>query len=169
MIMIEENKNRLINFLADVEAKETKERIEKTKKIDEQYKFLADFADFCHKKIKPIMSEIGTHLRKINCLSPIHYIEEEDSKIGIEAPYMQMGIIVSVKDCDPNDDEKNPHIRFVGDKYTKEIQVYQSTMSYLKGWQSIMKKITYTFDTLSQEAIEKEIVESIENIISNQY
>ena len=63
--------------------------------------------------------------------------------------------------------DKFPHIMFVADKNLKRIGIHQDTIFQNGTGTAAMKEQTYTLEHLDEESIEKEILQSVENILMN--
>ncbi len=168
--MKEENKNRLSNLLFNIKDKEEKAKIESEQRVNVQEKFLSDFETLCKDKIEPIMTDIGLLLKNNDHDVYIEYAEEgTNERHGKIQPYIMMNILRSLKDFHLFEPKKYPHIQFVGDKSSQEVFIYESTISPSKGGQAGAKRTRYKIEILTDEIIEKEIVESVENILKDRY
>ena len=56
---------------------------------------------------------------------------------------------------------------FTADKYYKKIGIHLDTIFQNGEGTAVMKEQSYTLETLNEEIVEKEIVESIEKILTN--
>jgi len=168
--MKEENKNRLSNLLSNIKDKEEKTKIEVEKRINEQEKFLSDFETLCKDKIEPIMIDIGSLLKNNDYEVYIEYNEEgTNERKGKTQPYIMMNVLRSKKDFHLHEPRQYPHIQFIGDRSSQEIFIHESTISPSKGGQAGAKRTRYKIDILTDEIIEKEIVETVENILKSRF
>jgi len=167
MQMKEENINRLNSLFLNLKSEEQKlkESLEKQKSEDDL--FLEGFKTLCKNFIDPKMQEFRRMLRENGFGCKISFNEEIKNGLGINS---QTNIKLQIsRNVDSNfyANDKFPHIMFVADKNLKRIVVHQDTIFQNGIGIAALKEQNYTLKTLDEESVEKEILESIENILVN--
>jgi|GEM_PF-803492 len=167
MQMKEENINRLNSLFSNLKSEEQKlkESLEKQKSEDDL--FIEGFKTLCKNFIDPKMQEFRRMLRENGFGCKISFNEEIKNGLGINS---QTNIKLQIsRNVDSNfyANDKFPHIMFVADKNLKRIVVHQDTIFQNGIGIAALKEQNYTLKTLDEESVEKEILESIENILVN--
>jgi len=160
------NKSKLEEMLSkhDKIQKELKEEAEK-----QQIKvktFLDDFEEFANSKIKSIMIEIGEFIKK----------NGHDYKVTFDKEYKNdKGNFIDSRitmDIFPNGKGRGDfhnvpaHILFYADKYSEKIRMHENNIVPNGGGGSAGKKDgEYNLQNMTSDIIEKEIIDSIGNIL----
>lgn len=165
--MKEESINKLNGLFSNLKTEEQKlkESLEKQKSEDDL--FIEGFKTLCKNFIDPKMQEFRRMLRQNGFGGKITFSEENKTGLGINS---QTNIKLQIsRNVDSNfyANDKFPHIMFVADKNLKRICVHQDTIFQNGTGSAAMKEHYYTLETLNEDSVEKEILESIENILVN--
>ena len=165
--MKEENLNRLNSLFSNLKLEEEKLKESQEKQKSEEDLFVERFKILCKNLIDPKMQEFRRMLRQNGFGCKITFNEESKSGTGINAqPNIKLQISRNV-DSNFYTNNKCPHIMFTADKYYKKIGIHLDTIFQNGEGTAALKEQTYTLETLDEEAVEKEIVESIEKILIN--
>lgn len=165
--MKEENISRLNHLFHNLKTEEQKLKESLEKKKSEEDLFIEDFRMLCKNLIDPKMQEFRRMLRENGFGCKISFNEEVKNGLGIHSQtHIKLQISRNV-DSNFYANDKFPHIMFVADKNLKRIGIHQDTIFQNGTGFAAMKEQTYTFETINEEIIEKEILESIENILMN--
>lgn len=165
--MKEENINRLNALFSNLKTEEEKLQEKLAKKKSEEDLFLEGFKTLCKNFIEPKMQEFRRMLKENGFGCKLSFSEENQSSTGINAqPNIKLQISRNVASNFYAND-KFPHIMFVADKNLKRIGIHQDTIFQNGTGNAVMKDQKYTLETLDEESIEREILESIENILVN--
>lgn len=165
--MKEENVNKLNSLFSNLKTEEQKLRESLEKKKSEDDLFIEGFKKLSKNFIEPKMQEFRRMLRENGFGCKITFSEENKSGLGINS---QTNIKLQIsRNVDSNfyANDKFPHIMFLADKNLKRIGVHQDTIFQNGTGIAAMKEQTYTLETLDEDSIEREILESIENILVN--
>lgn len=165
--MKEENLNKLNSLFSNLRTEEQKLKESQEKKKSEEDLFIEGFKILCKNLIDPKMQEFRKILRQNGYGCKISMNEESKTGTGINA---QTNIKLQIaRNVDSNfyTNNKFPHIMFTADKNYKKIGIHLDTIFQNGTGTTAMKEQTYTLETLDEESIEKEIVESIEKILMN--
>lgn len=167
--MKEESKKKLDSLFTNLRTQEEKiKEVLETKKTEEE-KFIEDFESLCKNEIEPKMLEFQKMLFDNGYGCKITISEENRDLKGF---YSEPNIKLQIsKNSNSNfySSDDYPHIIFFGSKIDRKIKIHENTISQSSGGSAGMKQQIYTIETLSQDKIEKEILESIENILGNKY
>ncbi|UQB68670.1 hypothetical protein [Epilithonimonas zeae] len=165
--MKEENLNRLNSLFSNLKSEEERLKESQEKQKSEEDLFVEGFKTLCKNLIDPKMQEFRRMLRQNGFGCKITFNEESKSGTGINAqPNIKLQISRNV-DSNFYTNNKFPHIMFTADKYYKKIGIHLDTIFQNGKGTAALKEQTYTLKTLDEEAVEKEIVESIEKILIN--
>lgn len=165
--MKEENVNKLNTLFSSLRSEDQKLKESLEKKKSEDDLFIEGFKTLCKNYIDPKMQEFRRMLRQNGFGCKISFNEEVKNGLGINA---QTNIKLQIsRNVDSNfyTNDKFPHIMFVADKNLKRIVVHQDTIFQNGTGTSASKEKTYTLENLHEDDVEKEILESIENILVN--
>lgn len=165
--MKEENVNKLNTLFSSLRSEDQKLKESLEKKKSEDDLFIEGFKTLCKNFIDPKMQEFRRMLRQNGFGCKISFNEEVKNGLGINA---QTNIKLQIsRNVDSNfyTNDKFPHIMFVADKNLKRIVVHQDTIFQNGTGTSASKEKTYTLENLHEDDVEKEILESIENILVN--
>lgn len=165
--MKEESLNKLNGLFSKLKTEEQKLKESLEKKKGEDELFIENFKNLCKNFIEPKMQEFRRMLRENGFGCKIMLSEENKNVLGINShPNIKLQISRNV-DSNFYANDKFPHVMFVADKNLKRIMVHQDTIFQNGTGVAAMKEKNYTFDTLDEDSIEKEILESVENILVN--
>lgn len=165
--MKEENVNKLNALFSNLKTDEQKLKESLEKKKSEDDLFHEDFRILCKNLIDPKMQEFRRLLRDNGFGCKITFSEENKNGSGINSqPNIKLQVSRNI-DSNFYTNDKFPHIMFTADKFYKKIGVHQDTIFQNSEGNAAMKEQIYTLQTLNEESIEKEILESIENILIN--
>jgi hypothetical protein len=165
--MKEENIDKLNSLFSNLRTEEQKLKESQEKKKSEEDLFVESFKTLCKNLIDPKMQEFRRMLRENGYGFKITLNEESKKGTGINAqPNIKLQISRNV-DSNFYTNNKFPHIMFTADKYYKKIGVHLDTIFQNGTGTTALKEQTYTLETLDEESIEKEIVDSIEKILMN--
>lgn len=165
--MKEEHINRLNHLFDNLKTEEQKLKESLEKKKSEEDLFIEGFRMVSKSWIEPKMQEFRRMLRQNGYGCKITFSEENKNGLGINSKtHIKLQISRNV-DSNFYANDKFPHIMFVADKNVKRIGVHQDTIFQNGTGNAAMKEQTYTLETLDEDHIEKEILESIENILVN--
>ncbi|KQT17558.1 hypothetical protein ASG31_09155 [Chryseobacterium sp. Leaf404] len=165
--MKEENINKLNSLFSNLKSEEQKLKESMEKKKSEDDLFIEGFRTLCKNFIDPKMQEFRRMLRENGFGCKISFNEEIKNGLGINS---QTNIKLQIsRNVDSNFyvNDKFPHIMFVADKNLKRIVIHQDTIFQNGTGNAALKEKNYTLDNLSEEDIEREILESVENILVN--
>lgn len=165
--MKEENLNKLNSLFSNLKTEEQKLKESQEKQKSEEDLFIEGFKTLCKNLIDPKMQEFRRMLRQNGYGCKISLNEESKNATGING---QTNIKLQIaRNVDSNfyTNNKFPHIMFIADKFYKKIGVHQDTIFQNGTGTAAMKEQTYTLESLNEESVEKEIVESIEIILMN--
>ena len=166
--MKEDNKKKLESLLNKYDERETAQKQEVQKVQEVRNKFLDGFDKLCADIIKPAMEEIGATLKaqghdfKIGTQQ-----EKKDDKGVLLDARITMNIFPKGKGS-PHGYSSSPpaHVMFFADKYKEEIGVHENNIVPSGGSGSAGGKgKKYTLTTLTKEAVEEEIVDSLGKIL----
>lgn len=165
--MKEENINKLNSLFSNLKTEEQKLKESLEKKKSEEDLFIEGFKTVCKNLIEPKMQEFRRMLRENGFGCKVACNEENKNGLGINSQ-TNMKLQIS-RNIDSNfyANDKFPHIMFVADKNLKRIGIHQDTIFQNGIGTAAMKEQTYTLETLDEENIEREILQSIENILMN--
>jgi len=165
--MKEEHINQLNALFSNLKSEEQKLKESQEKKKSEEDIFIEGFKTLCKNLIEPKMQEFRRMLRANGYGCKITVNEENKNGSGINAqPNIKLQISRNV-DSNFYTNNKFPHIMFTADKYCKKIGIHQDTIFQNSTGSAAMKEQTYTLETLNEENTEKEILESIQKILTN--
>lgn len=165
--MKEENIDKLNALFSDLRSEEQKLKESQEKQKSEEDLFLEGFKTLCKNLIDPKMQEFRRMLRQNGFGCKITINEESKSGTGLNAqPNIKLQISRNV-DSNFYTNNKFPHIMFTADKYYKKIGIYLDTIFQNGEGTAAMKEQSYTLETLTEEIVEREIVESVEKILTN--
>lgn len=165
--MKEENIDKLNSLFSNLRTEEEKLKESQEKQKSEEDLFIERFKTLCKNLIDPKMQEFRRMLRENGYGCKITLNEESKNGTGINAqPHIKLQISRNV-DSNFYTNNKFPHIMFTADKYYKKIGVHLDTIFQNGTGNAALKEQTYTLETLTEESIEKEIVDSIEKILMN--
>ncbi len=165
--MKEENINKLNSLFSNLKSEEQKLKESQEKQKSEEDLFVEGFKILCKNLIDPKMQEFRRMLRQNGFGCKITINEESKSGTGISAqPNIKLQISRNV-DSNFYTNNKFPHIMLTADKYYKKIGIHQDTIFQNGEGTAAMKEQSYTLETLTEEIVEKEILESIEKILTN--
>lgn len=165
--MKEENINKLNTLFSNLKSEEQKRKESLEKKKSEEDLFMEGFKNLCKNFIDPKMQEFRRMLRENGFGCKITFSEEHPTGSGIHSQChirLQMSRNVN-SNFYAND--KFPHIMFTADKNLKRIGVHLDTIFQNGTGTAAMKPQTYTLETLDEDTIEKEILDSVEKILVN--
>lgn len=165
--MKEENLNKLNTLFSNLKTEEQKLKESLEKKKSEDYLFIEGFKTLCKNFIDPKMQEFRRMLRENGFGCKITFNEETKNGLNINS---QTNIKLQIsRNVDSNfyTNDKFPHIMFVADKNLKRIVVHQDTIFQNGTGNAALKEQNYTLENIKEDDIEKEILESIENILIN--
>lgn len=165
--MKEENINKLNSLFSNLKTEEQKLKESLEKKKSEDDLFIEGFRNICKTYIDPKMQEFRRMLRENGFGCKISFNEEVKNGLGVNS---QTNIKLQIsRNVDSNfyANDKFPHIMFVADKNLKRIGIHQDTIFQNGTGTAAMKDQYYTLENLDEDSIEKEILESIENILVN--
>lgn len=165
--MKEENLDKLNSLFSNLKTEEQKLKESQEKQKSEEDLFIEGFKTLCKNLIDPKMQEFRRILRQNGYGCKISLNEESKNGTGINA---QTNIKLQIaKNVDSNfyTNNKFPHIMFTADKFYKRIGVHLDTIFQNGTGTAAMKEQSYTLQTLDEESIEKEIIDSIEKILMN--
>ncbi|WP_262148220.1 hypothetical protein [Chryseobacterium foetidum] len=165
--MKEENINKLNSLFSNLKSEEQKLKESMEKKKSEDDLFIEGFRTLCKNFIDPKMQEFRRMLRENGFGCKISFSEEIKNGLGINS-HTNIKLQIS-RNVDSNfyANDKFPHIMFVADKNLKRIVIHQDTIFQNGTGNAALKEKNYTLDNLSEEDIEREILESVENILVN--
>ena len=165
--MKEESIDKLNSLFSNLKSEEEKLRASQEKQKSEEDLFVEGFKTLCKNMIDPKMQEFRRMLRQNGFGCKITINEESKSGNGINAqPNIKLQISRNVE-SNFYTNNKFPHIMFTADKYYKKIGIHLDTIFQNGEGTAVMKEQSYTLETLNEEIVEKEIVESIEKILTN--
>jgi len=165
--MKEESIDRLNNLFYNLKTEEEKLQHRLAKKKSEEELFMEGFRMLCKSFIDPKMQEFRRMLKENKFGSKISIIEELPNGTGIlSQPHIKLQISRNV-DSSFYANDKFPHVLFVADKNLKRIGIHLDTIFQNGTGTAAMKPDFYTLETLDEDAIEKEIIESLEKILVN--
>ncbi|GAA5083020.1 hypothetical protein GCM10023210_01050 [Chryseobacterium ginsengisoli] len=165
--MKEENINKLNSLFSNLKTEEEKLKESLAKKKSEDDLFVEEFKTISKNLIEPKMQEFRRMLRENGFGCKVAFNEENKNGLGINSqPNMKLQISRNI-DSNFYANDKFPHIMFVADKNLKRIGIHQDTIFQNGTGNAAMKEQAYTLETLNEENIEKEILNSIENILMN--
>ena len=165
--MKEENINKLNSLFSNLKSEEQKLKESLEKKKSEDDLFIEGFKTLCKNFIDPKMQEFRRMLRQNGFGCKVSFNEEIKNGLGINS---QTNIKLQIsRNVDSNfyANDKFPHIMFVADKNLKRIVVHQDTIFQNGTGAAALKEQNYTIESLHEDDIEKEILESVENILVN--
>lgn len=165
--MKEENVNKLNTLFSSLRSEDQKLKESLEKKKSEDDLFIEGFKTLCKNFIDPKMQEFRRMLRQNGFGCKISFNEEMKNGLGINA---QTNIKLQIsRNVDSNfyTNDKFPHIMFVADKNLKRIFIHQDTIFQNGTGTTASKEQTYTLESLHEDDVEKEILESVENILVN--
>ncbi|MFC7348303.1 hypothetical protein ACFQO9_16410 [Chryseobacterium zhengzhouense] len=165
--MKEENINKLNSLFSNLKTEEQKLKESLEKKKSEDDLFIEGFRNICKTYVDPKMQEFRRMLRENGFGCKISFNEEVKNGLGVNS---QTNIKLQIsRNVDSNfyTNDKFPHIMFVADKNLKRIGIHQDTIFQNGTGTAAMKEQYYTLENLDEDSIEKEILESIENILVN--
>ncbi len=165
--MKEENINKLNALFSNLKTEEQKLQESLAKKKSEEDLFIEGFRTLCKNLIEPKMQEFRRMLRENGFGCKVAFNEENKNGLGINS---QTNIKLQIsRNLESNfyANDKFPHIMFVADKNLKRISIHQDTIFQNGTGTAAMKEQTYTLENLDEENIEKEILQSVENILMN--
>lgn len=165
--MKEENINKLNSLFSNLKTEDQKLKESLDKKKSEDDLFIEGFRTLCKNFIDPKMQEFRRMLRENGFGCKITFNEETKNGLGINS---QTHIKLQIsKNVDSNfyTNDKFPHIMFVADKNLKRIVIHQDTIFQNGTGSAALKEQNYTLENIKEDNIEKEILESIENILVN--
>lgn len=165
--MKDENINKLNSLFSNLKSEDQKLKESLEKKKSEEDLFIESFKIVCKDLIDPKMLEFRTMLRENGYGCKITFTEENTNKLGING-YPNIKLQIS-RNLDSNfyANNKFPHIMFAADKNTRKIVIHQDNIFQNSTGNAAMKEQSYTADTLNEENIEQEILDSIEQILVN--
>ncbi|MDD2793886.1 MAG: hypothetical protein PHD73_11950 [Sediminibacterium sp.] len=167
--MNEENKNRLSSIFTKLKAQQTQRDIESENLKQQRDIFSENFKSLCQNLIEPKMLEFKEVLNSNEYGCFVNYCEPNSSGKGIETePRIKLEISKN-KNRAFYASDKLPHIMFIGDTGKEKVTLHENTMFPNSGGHAGMKNISYEIDGLTSDIIEKEITDSIENILGNKY
>ncbi|MDQ0594691.1 hypothetical protein QFZ37_003060 [Chryseobacterium ginsenosidimutans] len=165
--MKEENINKLNSLFSNLKTEEEKLKESLAKKKSEEDLFVEGFKTLCRNLIDPKMQEFRRMLKENGFGCKITLNEENKNGLGINSqPNIKLQISRNI-DSNFYANDKFPHVMFAADKNLKRIAVHQDTIFQNGTGNAALKEQTYTLETLDEENIEKEILHSIENILTN--
>lgn len=165
--MKEENINKLNSLFSDLKSEDQKLKDSLEKQKTEDDLFLEGFRTLCRNYIDPKMQEFRRMLRENGFGCKISFNEEVKNGLGINS---QTNIKLQIsRNVDSNfyANDKFPHIMFVADKNLKKIVIHQDTIFQNGTGNAALKEQNYTLENLAEEDIEREILNSVENILVN--
>lgn len=165
--MKEENINKLNSLFSNLKSEDEKLKESLEKKKSEDDLFIEAFRTLSKNFIDPKMQEFRRMLRQNGFGCKISFNEETKNGLSINS---QTNIKLQIsRNVDSNfyANDKFPHIMFVADKNLKRIVIHQDTIFQNGAGSAALKEKYYTLDHLSEDDIEREILESIENILVN--
>ena len=165
--MKEENVNKLNSLFSNLKSEDQKLKESLEKKKSEDDLFIEGFKTLCKNFIDPKMQEFRRMLRQNGFGCKVSFNEEIKNGLGINS---QTNIKLQIsRNVDSNfyANDKFPHIMFIADKNLKRIVVHQDTIFQNGAGTTALKKQTYTLESLHEDDVEKEILESVENILVN--
>lgn len=168
--MEQENKKRLENIIGTFKDNEekAKQKFEKTKQ--EQDTFLSEFEALCSNTIEPIMKEIGEYLKANDFNYHVSVNKKNTKESGIAGKsHIKIQIFRTKNPNLYGAWNEYPHVMFIGDDISKDIQIHENTISAGRGGTAGVKGCKYKISDLTAEIIEKEIIDSVEKIIGNKY
>ncbi|MFY7844353.1 hypothetical protein [Chryseobacterium gambrini] len=165
--MKEENIERLNSLFSNLKTEEQKLQESLAKKKSEEDMFIEGFRTLSKNLIEPKMQEFRRMLRENGFGCKVNFNEENKNGLGVNSQTnMKLQISRNVESNFYAND-KFPHIMFVADKNLKRIGIHQDTIFQNGTGTAAFKEQKYTLETITEENIEKEILESIENILMN--
>lgn len=167
--MKEENKSRLESIFE----KENKAEKQKNNKFIElrtkQNEFLYNFQQACSHIISPIMLEFKSLLDNNGYSCFITSTNEDITENGFKS-HSNIRFEISRNTTDKfYAHDKYPHIMFIANKQDLNIIIHVNTIFPNGGGHAFMKSQSYTIDQITNEVIEQEITESIENILKKRH
>lgn len=165
--MKEENIDKLNSLFSNLRTEEQKLKESQEKQKSEEDVFIEGFKTVCKNLIDPKMQEFRRMLRENGYGCKISLNEESKNGTGINSqPNIKLQISRNVE-SNFYTNNKFPHIMFTADKYYKKIGVHLDTIFQNGTGNAALKEQTYTLESLDEESIEKEIIDSIEKILMN--
>ncbi|MDD3323255.1 MAG: hypothetical protein PHS59_17615 [Paludibacter sp.] len=164
--MEDTNKKKLEEMLLKHDDSQRKIKEQAEQQQIKRKTFLDNFEEFANSTIKPIMLEIGDVIKK----------NGHDYKVTFEKEYKNdKGVTIDSRitmDIFPNGNGRGDiynvpaHILFYAEKFSEKIGLHENNIVPGGGGGSAGKKDgEYNLETLTSEIIEKEIVDSIGNIL----
>lgn len=164
--MNEENQSKLDNLLAKTKARNEKYQADVESQKDQQDTFLNDFQEFAEGTIKSIMLEIGSTLKTNGHDFKVVYEAKQTDNDGRSIDARIMMEIYPEGKGRGDMWNKAAHILFYADEFKKSIGVHENNITPNGGGGSAGRRTyEYSISNLTKQKIEKEIIESLENIL----
>lgn len=164
--MNEENEKKLNSIFSAFKAENEKSLKEKELKTNIEDKFVNDFKKLVKNVIEPKMEDFKMKLEQNEFAAKITYFDGDESGRG-NSIYPRIQMQISKNKDSKFTDTRLPHIEFVGNKMYQKIGIHESTITLNGGGTSGMRGNAYAINELDEKVIEKEILESIQNILIN--
>lgn len=127
--------------------------------------FVDDFEIFANSVIKPMMTEIGNIIKEKGHDYKVSFDKEyANDKGNVIDSRITMNIFPNGKG---RGDHQNisAHILFYADKYSEKIGIHENNIVPFSSGTSCKKSGDFTIQSLTPQIIEKEIIDSIGNIL----
>lgn len=167
--MKEENKKRLNSIFEEKNNAQIRSSVKNKEAQNKRVEFLERFEQICIQVIEPKMLEFKELLNENGYGCFINSNKENSRLKGFKAlSYINLEISKNLTNKFYQENEC-PHIMFIANNIENTVQLHENTMFPNSGGEAGMKKNRYKIDEINSDIVEKEIAESIENILKNKY
>jgi hypothetical protein len=159
------NKKRLGEILSNFDRIQEEQNESSASNEQKQEKFLDAFNECATIKITPIMEEIGELLKNHGHDFSIKYQKEYvDFEGKLFAPRITMKLYPLSEKPDAFT-ELAYFVAFQANKESFEIEVHENNIETKNNYTTYIKEQKYTFKSLTNERISKEIIDTVEKIL----
>ncbi len=163
--MLFENKKELDNIMSRFDNDIDGLQAEKAQEKAEQDKFMTEFERLKQEVIWPVIVDVGNQM---NQYKHDFHVSEEEEYVDATANFLPASITLNIYPASLDKSlykpECTPYISFIANRYAKKIGIMVSTMMPSEGG-VVGSHGEYTPDQITQEFVEKEIVEVLKNTL----